>query len=189
MTDDSQKGFTLVELIVVIAVIGLLSSLLLANYRTSSRSSELQYTAQKLIGDLRKVQNMAISSYKYQEEAGGIEEVPCGYGLHFRADNSYVLYRDLSPDDLDKECLKSDKIYNYGEAIGQPINLPERIDLEIEVDDIFFMPPSAKIFFNGQDGLSLVENEILIKLSESGNPKNKKIIRVNNFGLISLVGE
>ena len=179
---QKQKGFTLIEVMVVVVVIGLLSTLLLANYRSSSRGSELQHEAQRLAGDIRKAQNMAMSSFKYKEKEGDVGEVPCGYGIHFFANDSYSLWRDLSVDPGDKECLQSDKQYNSGETIGRMVNLLENINLESPKNDIFFMPPDAKVLFDGDEIIGALEIEI--KLSDDAG--NYKIITLNNFGLVEI---
>jgi len=176
---QKQKGFTLIEVIVVIAVIGLIVTLVFANYRSGTRSSNLQAAAQGLVTDIRTAQNMAMSSSKYEDE------VPCGYGIHFMSNNSYFLFRDI---DGDRQCSTNNKRYNpeLGEEIGRVINLPADIDLKTESaflrNDIFFMPPDPVVFFDGQQIIGTTE----VIVHEHGNIENQKVIKVNNFGLVEI---
>lgn len=67
--NKSGMGFTLVELLVVAAIILLLTALILPNYRKGEKQFALQRAANKLGQDIRRVQQMAMSA----EEC-----VPCG---------------------------------------------------------------------------------------------------------------
>ena len=180
LSKQDSKGFTLIEVMVVIIIIGILATLVLANYKTSSSGSELQYAVQRLAGEIKKAQNMAMSSYKYKE--GATEEVPCGYGVHFESNNSYFLWRDLARVSGDSSCATSDKEYNAGEKIGQDINLPNNINLSFESVDIFFMPPDPEVFFDGDEMINSTSMEVW----DIGSPGNKKIISVNQFGLVEV---
>jgi type IV pilus assembly protein PilA len=60
----SKKGFTLVELLVVLAVIGVLATILLANYNNFGARQEVRNAAAELKTNLRKYQTFAISGQK-----------------------------------------------------------------------------------------------------------------------------
>ncbi len=59
-----KKGFTLVELIVVLAVIGILATIMLANYNDFGARQEVRNAAEELKSNLRKYQTFAISGQK-----------------------------------------------------------------------------------------------------------------------------
>jgi len=96
-----NKGFTLVELAVVIFIILLLTAVTLPNYRSGEKRLALQRSANKLAQDIRRVQGMAMSA----EEFHGI--VPeGGYGIRVRDKHgsppiyTYFLYADCNNNEV-----------------------------------------------------------------------------------------
>jgi len=86
---STNKGFTLVELLVSIFIIVLMAGIILANYRVGGQQFALQRSANKLAQDIRRAQQMAMSAKEFQ----GM--VPIGYGIRFAQDyNKYVIYAD-----------------------------------------------------------------------------------------------
>ncbi len=59
-----KKGFTLIELIVVLAIIGILATIMLANYNDFGARQEVGNAAEELKSNLRKYQTFAISGQK-----------------------------------------------------------------------------------------------------------------------------
>lgn len=59
--DYFEKGFTVIEIIIVIFIAGIIALLSLPAYRTYQPSAELSGTAQELIIDLRYAQQLAIT--------------------------------------------------------------------------------------------------------------------------------
>lgn len=90
----NNKAFTLIELLVVTSIIALLTALILPNYRAGNQSLALQRSAHKLAQDLRRAQEMALSSQEFNGE------VPQGYGIYFDISDParYVLFADLNND-------------------------------------------------------------------------------------------
>jgi prepilin-type N-terminal cleavage/methylation domain-containing protein len=70
----SAAGFTLVELLIVIAIIGILSTVLLANYNSFGRRQEVKNTAAELKSELRKYQNFAISGHKNPDQSSTCDD-------------------------------------------------------------------------------------------------------------------
>lgn len=97
--DTTRAGFTIVELMVVIAITALLSAILLANTRSSSRDADLRREAQILAADFRKAQGLAISASSAQ---CGLSTLVPYYGVRIKADiitnASYFIYADCNRD-------------------------------------------------------------------------------------------
>jgi prepilin-type N-terminal cleavage/methylation domain-containing protein len=83
------SGFTMVEILTVLALITLISAVMFANYRQGNQQFVLESDAYLFAQDLRKAQEMALSL----REITGQE--PAGYGVFIREnDLGYKLYAD-----------------------------------------------------------------------------------------------
>ena len=66
----SNKGYTLVELLVVLALVGLLSLVTVPATTSHWRRQVIEQAAQDLAADIRLAQSRAVNSLAYQIEAG-----------------------------------------------------------------------------------------------------------------------
>ena len=174
---DFNAGFTLIELIVVMFILVTLTSITLINYRSGGASHSLSNTSQKLISDLRKVQNLAISGVN-------IKDAYCGYGILVDTSSdpySYIIYADETA-----VCSASNNKYDAGtDVVLETITLIDNIKIDSaspDPVDVFFKPPSPTTYINGIASLSSVATIDLIAEGFSGI--STKIITVNGSGLI-----
>jgi prepilin-type N-terminal cleavage/methylation domain-containing protein len=171
---NPQTGFTLVELLVVLFIILLLSTLLLVNYRGGQKKYALSQASQQLISDLRKAQNMAMSGAEIYGQY-------CGYGLEIDQSNrptSYRFYADKSTD-----CQTSNNQYDSGDEILEIIKLPSRIRIQSTSPspiDIFFKPPQPTTYINADAGAG-VSGTITLEIEGTSFTK---IVTVTTAGLI-----
>lgn len=83
------SGFTLIEMIVVIAIVGLLSTVTLTNYRDVSERISLENLAQQIAIVIRQAQVYGI----------GVVNAHPSYGVYFpNSANSFVLFVDRDND-------------------------------------------------------------------------------------------
>lgn len=92
-TTSALRGFTIMEMVVVIAIITIISSIALLGQNTFNRSIILTNTAYTVAFSVREAQFLGISSRVFN----GIQNA--GYGIRFLNDtpHSYVLFADTVP--------------------------------------------------------------------------------------------
>jgi len=191
----STKGFTLLELTVVIAIIILLSGIVLTNYRVGEREYALLRSAYKLAQDLRQVEKMATASetlpsaiFPSDKDNGGFPKG--GYGIFFQNNsNSYILFADCDGDKKYDEtgaalsCAEATSDTPYPEGIKE-LFLEEKIKISnlypSSPFSITFFPPDPVIEIKS-GGLSY--NSATITLTYDGEIKT---VKINTVGLIEI---
>jgi len=178
-----EKGFTLVELLVVIGIISLLTALILPNFRGGESQFALQRSANKLSQDIRRAQQMALSAKECQPCGGIFPET--GYGIildNAWSTRQYRLYADthgknefFTPNDTIVETIDLEK-----GVIIKEISLPPNTYSSVSIN---FKPPDpiTNIKYNiGPPGQSLT----IITLALETDPNKTKTVKVNKAGLI-----
>jgi prepilin-type N-terminal cleavage/methylation domain-containing protein len=170
-----KKGFTLVELLTVLAIILTLISIFFPLYRTAQKQYILESAAQKLAQDIRRAQEMAISA-RVCGPCGN--KVPPGYGIYLQQGNtSYFIYADTNP-------AQGNEIYDGGDVKIETISFEGKVfikNVNPSSLSINFKPPDPKIRI-GNSSQSL--NEASITISLLNDTSKTKTIRVNKAGLI-----
>lgn len=138
---SAAAGFTLIEILVVLAIMAVISSVLIADYRTGQKKYSLDAAAQNIVSDLRRVQSMAMSG------TTKTAEIIYDYGIHFDANTSYyTIFAD-----------KQANSQRYSNATADV--MIERVNLENQVKvvavspnssglDVVFEPPNPKTYIN-----------------------------------------
>lgn len=160
-------GFTITEMIVVIAIVGLIAGLTLANYRTHERQLILESETQKIVSVLRQIQMMALSKPIVDSEPP-----PGGYGFYWTA-NSYLTFGDIN----------SDYQYNSDQdKIIQTFNLPSSISIQATWQNLIFKPPRAEIYLSG----TVFIGTETVTLTHSQTGKTKTIQFNGSGGMIGI---
>ena len=191
-----KKGFTLVELLIVFAVIAILSSILVANFSEIRQQLALKRAAHKLAQDIRWAQEMAMAVEK-EERCFNPDGTPkssdykYGFGVVFSTQDcegnkpckdEYILYADnngnrmYQPSDPDYDILLSNPDFGATEVqsySGSATRL-----------NIVFEPPNPTVFFRATSDEELPVQEVFITLQIKNNPAKTKTIIVNKAGLI-----
>ena len=87
-----KKGFTIIEILVVVFIVGLMSAILVVNWRKNEQTYLVQRTAQEIAQNIRKAQDLALSGKK----AGTV--TPSFYGVFYDKNdiNNYIIFGDTN---------------------------------------------------------------------------------------------
>jgi prepilin-type N-terminal cleavage/methylation domain-containing protein len=91
-----RVGFTIVELLVVIALISVFSLVLVSNFPQSRLQLSLSRVSYKFEQDVRRTQGRALSSEQYKDSGGTLQTV-FGYGVYVDTlsnNKQYIIYAD-----------------------------------------------------------------------------------------------
>jgi len=137
---NKNKGFTLFELLVTVFIIGLLSSILVVNWRRNENQYQLQTVVQTVAQDIRKTQQMALTGAKYSGQ------IPNSYGLYFTTSirSSYVMFADknddkryTSSDDPPLETMSIESGYEIDSLNASPAGVLTGVSVTFNLPDGF----------------------------------------------------
>jgi prepilin-type N-terminal cleavage/methylation domain-containing protein len=152
-----QSGLTLIELMVVVAVLGVLFSLTTINLTRLTPKANVNATVDTFIADVKQQQQKSMLG-----ETGGMN-ISQPFGVHVDT-NQYVLYGGIS--------------YSSGSASNSAIVMPSSIQLSTSFGsgNILFNKGSGEI-----NGFSSSNNTITVNDLATGV---QKVIEFNQFGIV-----
>jgi prepilin-type N-terminal cleavage/methylation domain-containing protein len=162
--DNTDRGFTIIEMLVIIGIISLISAILIVYIRAGGRQIVLFREQAKLVSVLARAKYLAISTF-------GREGVPCGYGVHFTSPRTFLIFKDLADN-----CQSSDQKYSGSLETQESFELDSLLEFEtLTFSDILFIPPDPSIVINPtQDEATLIikavgsEDSAVIKINSAG---------------------
>lgn len=185
----SNKGFTLIELIIVVGVVGVLTASLAFYSRSAERQIILFRDQAKIVNALLRAKSLSISTYSETD-------APCGYGVHInQAQKTIIIFKDLvAPAD---SCLLADNAYtgnyncddaDFSSDYGL-LECVEKTTLDKTIDftalttlgNIVYIPPDPYIILNGND--TIISDQIIEIQTFDG--AFKKLITVTKNGQIT----
>ena len=180
------KGFTLIELVVVTFIIGLMTALLLTNYKQGEKEFALTRSAYLVSQGMAKAQEMSVSAKEFSCP-GGTTVPEGGYGVFFYNSSGYTDKLFIFAD-----CNEDQTTLIGGEEIVETISLETGIKLkEFYVDEVkndlstvfTFVPPDPDvcIYMSCDD-----YNSTRIIISLESDPAKTKTITLNKVGLIEI---
>jgi len=167
----SIKAFTIIEMLVIIGVLSLMSSILILYSRRAEQYVVLFKEQAKVINILSRAKALSISTYSRSE-------VPCGYGVHFEAPRTFLIFKDLP---VNSNCSSADKKYSDSTSseLVESFQLDSRVLFDsLSLSDILFIPPDPKVVITpSQDEATVVLKTI--------DGSKSATIRVNSAGQIT----
>jgi len=193
------RGFSFIELLTVIAIIGIMSAVAFVSLSSSKSSAKLSAAQREVAGAIKLAQSYALQGRMETDEAGGSGlAVPCGYGFHFISPTDYEIFYNPGPTRCTEknsgEDIGYDKFYRqYRDSGGpDPSKIAESGSLKDGVSlkppfnagdtEIYFTTPSAQMF----DRLGANYSDAnLITLEFKDLTENTKTITINPSGSIT----
>lgn len=169
----NNHGYTLAETLAVIAIIGIMSAVLAADYGSNRQNIFLKQAAGQIIADLRAAQNMAMNTAKFNGEIPG-----GGYGINISVSfpGAYIVYADCDGDHLYGNSSSCGAASNIAEKISDRV-LANGINITaVGNSDIVFQPPQPIVWIGGV--ANAVSSTIIIRYGAAGPAK---IITVNGI--------
>jgi len=168
-----EKGFTIIELFVTMAIISILSSVVFLNWKSGEAGFALQNSAYRLSQDIREMQEMAMEA----------KEIDCGggdtgssFGVQFK--KSYVNYYILFVDCNDNH------IFGPNDLEIRTVYFEEGVEFSTlspaAAFTVLFVPPEPTTWISNQTS----GTEAVISIYIPDYSSNQKTIRVNTSGMI-----
>jgi len=168
-----NKGFTVLELLVVIGIITAMMTLFLVNFKDFDSKATLENETEKIVSILKEAQLYALTGQTF----GGVRY---NYGLQLNecvpGSCNFYLFKDNQS--------SGNKLYETGEELtgGQHI-LASKINITSVLPaiggdelNIIFSSPLGEIYFNDEQD----EDEAIIVL-EQMDSGDQKVIRINRI--------
>ncbi len=171
----SKAGFTLVEIMVVLAIVVLLSALILSGYSEGRSRLAVERTAEGFLSDLHRVRQRGFSGVGY--EVNGVVVGSAGHGIDLdlgvdQGDSYYILY---AKNDSDEEIIEK-------------IEIEERVSISgLFIGDN--NPQEIKVFFEKGGGFKVNGNpveSVKIVFSARNDDSIKRSIIINNNGIAKI---
>lgn len=166
-----KKGFTLIELVVVIAIMAIISAILFAGKQREEKRWALQFSAYELAQNFREMQEMAMGAGEIQ--CGGVYTY--SFGIHFLESDSYSLYADCNDNNIKDEA----DVFLRTARFRKEVKI---CSLSLSPLDIVFTPPEPQSFINNEP----IDQEGIITLCLKDDETETKIVKVNTVGKIEI---
>lgn len=144
-----MKGFTLLEILVVMFIVSFLSVSVLFNYRSGQEQASLTRSAAAFESEIRRIQNLAIASADFNGT------VPCGYGFYYIDDKTFRIYVGQQGSALN--CRLSNHNYQLNtDFIYEELKIIEPgMVFRNSFPNIFFEPPDPKTYINNDSSIGV----------------------------------
>ena len=192
MKKKTYKGFTLVELMIVIAIVGIISVMAVPSYYGSIKRAKYEEKVSEVVTLIKDARNTSIIG-KFTGGVGSYETPKGGYGVYIdKVSGTLISFQDED----------EDQIYTNGsDTLLQTIILPDEISIQtitgsiatgytntnltnndINKAVILFKPPQGETVLNENDKTKdIVDLNITLQRYDNNKSKRLKINKISGF--------
>jgi len=194
MFKKNQKGFTLIELTVVIAIIGVLAIITVPNYYQSIKKAKYETAVSTIVTLIKEARNMSIIGNLTKSGSDLIAQTG-GYGVYlkiFSTGSTIISFQDLDTDNLyssDNDTILS--IYTLPKEIliksmsgtkATDYTASTETNASFSEATILFIPPQGKTILNENNKTKeLIDFFLQLERYDSNKSKKLKINRISGF--------
>ena len=191
----NEKGFTLIELIVAIAIIGILSGIGFVALRAGGSQLALDRAAHQVAQDIRRAMGYTLEARPDPGLCTGANEKFIGYGIRFHYVNtptSYMIFANCKNTSNDKEIVKELETVNLDKGVKvsniQFTPGPVGDPTPFRGTRISFRPPdpTTQISWDHTNNNVNERDEVALTLQLEGNPSQTRTVTVTNKGVIEI---
>lgn len=181
-----QRGFTIIELLVVVIIVIIFPAVVIANFPHIKLQFAISRTVHAFAQNVRKAQDMALSSMPYRDSFGFLQPVD-GYGIYLDidklGDKKYILYADRQPGDHQYDPLDY-IIFTVDLEDAEPgVVIKEIRNVFGRSASINFAPPNPDTTLTR---LNPKENALQVVFALAGETNTVRTVLINTAGLVEV---
>lgn len=174
---NSRRGFTLIEILVVVSTVIMLSAITITHSRVSERQIALYIETQKLANVIFRAKALALATYSDPSASR------CGYGVGIDyTEKRYSLFSHSAPNCSSLTSIPASSrtaITTYAMSSGLVFKNSAPDSLSV----VLFVPPNPKTLLSVDGGATLTAQPAKMYL-ETGDGRAQRTITINNFGQV-----
>ncbi|MDD3006898.1 MAG: type II secretion system protein [Candidatus Pacebacteria bacterium] len=185
MSNNNKKGFSLIELLVVLAIMTIMGAIVVPKYASNKNAQAMKYAKTQIVNDIRYVQTYTLNTKKFPD---GSPSPIGGYGIHFQKDKDYYTVFGDKRHAVDPNYLYDDS-YPAGSAdyeFYEQIDLVDGVHISkltvngTEVDSVDYVstPPYGKIF------IAELNTNVELEITYMNSADDTGVVKANSSGLI-----
>lgn len=175
-----QYGFTIPELLVVVAIIVIMTGLALPNWRSGERTLKLNRVVHKAGQDVRRAMELSLRAQAFNNCPQDTSIT--GYGIVFDAGWGNTQYR------LFANCMPNGGVDDHAFGVNDVVLPEETLSLESGIEltpglktSIVFIPPTPLVFIQPGDALNAQ-----ISFQRTDGAGSAKVLNITSKGVIDI---